>query len=88
MVNLVIFFLVVKFNALLISFTCPGAKFFIVNLSMLYLMSLSVGSPTAAVILRTCLFFPSVGVSCIQVSGTFFLYLMGGYPFVIFVRVQ
>src|SRR5262249_13900225 len=40
--------------------------------------SLNVGCPTAAVILRTCRFFPSVNSSPIQHAGTVFRYLIGG----------
>ena len=45
---------------------------------MLYLINLKVGKPTAAVILLTCLFFPSVSVSDSHEVGMFFLNLIGG----------
>ena len=47
----------------------PGTNPSMVNFSIRFLINLSVGYPTAAVILRTCLFLPSVRTSRTQLVG-------------------
>ena len=62
-----------------ISIISPGNMDWMLNPEMRYRIRRRVGKPTAAVIFRTCRFFPSVRIRLIQEVGIFFLKRMGGF---------